>query len=340
MKAKVAVVILNWNGKKFLSDFLPSVIKHNPSYSEIFVADNNSNDDSISFLKSNFPSVNIILNNENLGFAGGYNIALNQISAEYFVLLNSDIEVTENWIEPIIDFMDANLNVGICQPKILSYYNKDEFEYAGAAGGFIDKLGYPFCRGRLFQSLEKDLGQYDEPMEIFWATGASMFVRAELFQTLGGLDACFFAHMEEIDFCWRAANKGQKIYCIPQSTIYHVGGGTLPKNNPKKTFLNFRNNLFLIYKNIPDNRFYRVFFMRLILDKIAAFKFLAEGDFKDCGAVIRAYFAFFKSINRLKSQRKAISPRYFKNTFNKSIVYQYFIKKTTSYSNLPDEWLK
>ncbi|MEI7597469.1 MAG: glycosyltransferase family 2 protein [Bacteroidota bacterium] len=340
MKSKVAVVILNWNGKKFLADFLPSLINSIPSYSCIYVADNKSSDNSVDYVKSTFPSINIIINDDNYGFAGGYNVALNQIEAEYFVLLNSDIEVANNWIEPIINFMDSNPNVGACQPKILSYFEKDKFEYAGASGGYIDKLGYPFCRGRIFQSLETDNNQYNEPIEIFWATGACLFVRAELYKKLGGLDADFFAHMEEIDFCWRLANKGHKIYCIPESKIYHVGGGTLPKSNSRKTYLNFRNNLFLLYKNIPNNRFYSVFFSRLVLDKIAAIKFFIDGDIKDGLAVFKAYFSFIKSISSLRKKRKVINPQFFKNVYNGSIVKEHYIGKINNFNELKNNWLK
>ena len=244
---KTAVVILNWNGKKFLEQFLPYVIKHSSSDAEVIVADNASNDDSVEFLKNNYPEIQIINNNENGGFSKGYNEALSKIDAEYYVLLNSDIEVTENWIKPIIDLMDSDKSIAVCQPKLRSYHQKEMFEYAGAAGGFIDKYGYPFCRGRIFNSIEVDNGQYDDTCEVFWATGAAMFVRAELYHKFGGLDNDFFAHMEEIDFCWRLKNEGYKIMYCADSVVYHVGGGTLPKNSSRKTFLNFRNNFNLLY---------------------------------------------------------------------------------------------
>ena len=303
---KVAIVILNWNGKRFLEKFLPFLVKFNAAYSDIIIADNASSDDSIKFLKEQYPDLRIIQNSENGGFAKGYNDALSQVDTEYYVLLNSDIEVTENWIEPVIALMDSDKNIAACQPKIRSYKNKDEFEYAGAAGGFIDNLGYPFCRGRIFQELEKDEKQFDDVKEIFWATGACMFVRAEIFNKLGGLDNDFFAHMEEIDFCWRLKNDGYKIMYCPKSLIYHVGGGTLPKNNPKKTYLNFRNNFILLYKNLPSEKIFSVLFIRLFLDGIAGMKFLFEGHIKDFFAVIHAHFAFYFSIRKHIKKRKMI----------------------------------
>lgn len=246
---KTAVVILNWNGRKFLKKFLPDVIKFSKKDAEVIVADNASTDDSVAVLKADFPEIRIIENKSNGGFAKGYNQALKLIDAEYYILLNSDIEVTENWINPVIELMESDKNIAACQPKIRSYHEKEKFEYAGAAGGFIDKFGYPFCRGRIFQSLEEDKGQYDDTVEIFWATGAALFIRAELYHKLGGMDDDFFAHMEEIDLCWRLKNEGYKIMYCPKSTVYHVGGGTLPTSSSWKTYLNFRNNFFLIYKN-------------------------------------------------------------------------------------------
>nr|MBP8033086.1 glycosyltransferase family 2 protein [Bacteroidia bacterium] len=246
--SKVAVVILNWNGKPFLEKFLPTVLQYS-SGAQIIVADNQSSDDSVAFLKTQFPQVSVILNPSNDGFATGYNLALKQVKAEYYVLLNSDVEVTENWLQPIIKLMDENLKVAACQPKILDYNHPSKFEYAGAAGGFIDKYGYPFCRGRIFNVLEEDKAQYDTAKEVFWATGACMFVRAEAFWKVGGFDDDYFAHMEEIDVCWRMKNIGYQIYVEPSSKVYHVGGGTLNKLSPRKTFLNFRNNLTTLTKN-------------------------------------------------------------------------------------------
>ena len=297
---KCAVVILNYNGRKFLEQFLPNVLENtNRELAEVIVADNASTDDSVAFMQSHYPHIRLIENESNGGFATGYNLALRQIEAEYFVLLNSDIEVTPHWIEPVLEMMDADETIAACQPKILSYYDKTKFEYAGSCGGFIDKYGYPFCRGRIFQNLETDEGQYDAPMEVFWATGACMFVRAGLFLKCGGLDDSFFAHMEEIDFCWRMKNMGYRIFCCPQSKVYHIGGGTLPKKSPRKTYLNFRNNLSLLVKNLPDNKLRSVIVYRIFLDWIAAFKFLCEGCFGDGRIKHSRYFAqewsFFQS---------------------------------------------
>lgn len=331
---KVAVVILNWNGKKFLADFLPKVIEYSKDIAEVYVADNASTDDSVSFLKKNFPNVKIIINDENYGFAGGYNKALCNLKEEYFILLNSDIEVTPHWIEPVIEFMDKNKNVAACQPKIRSYYEPDKFEYAGAAGGFIDKYGYPFCRGRIFLSTEIDNGQYDDEKEIFWATGACMFVRADLYKTLGGLDDDFFAHMEEIDLCWRLKNKGFQIYYIPSSTVFHIGGGTLPKSNARKTFLNFRNNFMLLYKNLPASSLYWVFLMRLPLDTVAAFKFLIGGDLKEFIAVSKAHFAFYASLKSLRKKRKAINPQKVSQIYKRCIVISHYLLRKKKFSEL------
>ena len=292
LSKKVAVVILNWNGKSFLENFLPNVIKYSSS-AQIIVADNNSTDDSINFLKAHFPQVTLIINKVNDGFAKGYNTALKQVDAEYYVLLNSDVEVTEDWIEPIIELLDSDKNIAACQPKILDYYHKNKFEYAGACGGFIDKYGYPFCRGRLFNVLEEDNGQYNTAIEIFWATGACMFIRSKAFWKVGGFDDDYFAHMEEIDVCWRMKNCGYKIYVEPKSVVYHVGGGTLNKLSPRKTFLNFRNNLITLTKNAaPKFLFFKILY-RMILDGVAAFKFLFEGSGSHFIAVIKAHFSFY-----------------------------------------------
>jgi len=331
---KVAVVILNWNGKRFLEKFLPFLVKYNSAYAEIIIADNASSDDSVEYLTTNYPQLRIIKNSENGGFAKGYNDALSQVDAEYYVLLNSDIEVTENWIDPVIKLMDSDKNIAACQPKICSYSNRDEFEYAGAAGGFIDKYGYPFCRGRIFQELEKDNGQYNDVVEIFWATGACMFVRAEIFHKLGGLDNDFFAHMEEIDFCWRVKNHGYKIMFCPDSLIYHVGGGTLPKNNPRKTYLNFRNNFYLLYKNLPDGKIFPVFFVRLFLDGIAGAKFLFEGDIKDVVAVTKAHFAFYASIGKLRKKRKMMKHTHVSGIYGKSVVFEHYLGKKKTFNQL------
>lgn len=335
---QVAVVILNWNGKKFLETFLPKVIDYSKDLAEIIVADNASSDDSVDFLQNNFPTVRIIRNKENGGFAKGYNEALKQVKAEYYVLLNSDVEVTPDWLQPIISLMDADKKIGAAQPKMLDYKQRDHFEYAGAAGGFIDNLGYPFCRGRIFSSLEKDCGQYDTVSEVFWATGACMFVRAEVFHQLGGFDEDFFAHMEEIDLCWRMHHAGYKVACCPQSYVYHVGGGTLPKNNPRKTYLNFRNNLMMVYKNSPSKVIYFKILMRLILDGIAGLKFLLEGHPKDCIAVIKAHFYFYSSFAKQKQKRKMLKPALKPQTdaliLQESIVAAYYLKGKKKFSEL------
>ncbi|MNF50287.1 N-acetylglucosaminyl-diphospho-decaprenol L-rhamnosyltransferase [compost metagenome] len=270
---KLAVVILNWNGIKLLEQFLPSVVKYSPE-STVYIADNASTDDSISYIRTFFPSVKIVKNDSNLGFAGGYNEALQHIDADIYALVNSDIEVTENWLQPIIKTFESEPKTAIIQPKILDYKNKEYFEYAGAAGGFIDQYGYPFCRGRLFDTLEKDYGQYDDNCEIFWASGACFFIRAAVYNELEGFDGGFFAHQEEIDLCWRAFNKGYKIKYNSESVVYHVGGATLQQGHPKKTFLNFRNSLLMLTKNLPKDKLYWILFCRMILDGIAGLQFL------------------------------------------------------------------
>lgn len=332
---KVAVVILNYNGKKFLGQFLPNVIENtNADLADIVVADNASTDGSVDFMRESFPEIRLIENGYNGGFATGYNMALGQIEAEYFVLLNSDIEVTPHWIEPVIELMDADRNIAACQPKILSYFEKQKFEYAGASGGFIDRYGYPFCRGRLFQHLEEDLAQYDDHCEVFWATGACMFVRADLYLKHGGLDDSFFAHMEEIDFCWRMKNLGYSIYCCPQSKVYHIGGGTLPKSSSRKTYLNFRNNLSLIYKNLPSKHVSWIVAYRILLDWVAAIKFLFGGGLKDFWAVIRAHFAFYKRIPTLRKFRKDHPSRQVSRMYMGNIVFDSFLKGVKRYSDL------
>jgi len=334
MSLNVAVVILNWNGKKFLEQFLPGVIENSKDQAEVIIADNASTDDSVDFLKSAFPELRIIQNETNGGFAKGYNDALKQIDAKYYVLLNSDIEVSPNWIKPVIDLMESDEQIAACQPKLISYYHREKFEYAGAAGGFIDKYGYPFCRGRLFQSIESDGGQYDDVCEIFWATGACIFVKSEIFKNMGGLDERFFAHMEEIDFCWRAKNEGYKIMYCPDSTVYHVGGGTLPKKSWRKTYLNMRNNNIMLYKNLPQDRLFKVFIARLFLDGIAAIKFLFDGGFKDLYAVIKAHWKFFSLITELKEERKKIVHFPVSKVYQRNLVYVYFLKGKRKFSDL------
>ena len=331
---KIAVVILNWNGKKFLEELLPTLIQHTPSEVDIVVGDNASSDNSVEFLKQNYPQIQIIQNDKNYGFAEGYNKVLDKVYADYFVLLNSDVEVTDNWISPIINMMDADDNIAICQPKLLSYYQRDTFEYAGGAGGYIDKYGYPFCRGRLFTTLEKDNGQYNDVCEIFWATGAAMFVKAKVWKDLGGLDGNFFAHMEEIDFCWRAKNAGYKVYYCPQSVVYHIGGGTLPPSSPFKTFLNFRNNFSLLFKNLQKRQLAYVFPIRILMDWVAALKFLAEKKPKEFSAVIKAHWDFYRQIPALKHKRKNITQRKVSNIYNGNIVLEYYLKGKKIFSKL------
>ncbi len=331
---KTAVVILNWNGKKFLEKFLPGVIANSSDSAEIFIADNASSDDSLEFLGKNHPDIRIIKLEKNHGFAGGYNLALQQIEADYYILLNSDIQVTKNWIRPVIDLMQGDPAVAACQPKIRAYNDPERFEYAGAAGGFIDKFGYPFCQGRLFQSLEKDDGQYDLAREVFWATGACMFVRADIFHRLGGFDEDFFAHMEEIDFCWRAKNQRYKIMYCPDSVIFHIGGGTLPKNNSRKTYLNIRNNIIMLFKNLEQERLIRVLAARLILDYLAAFKFLIDGGFSDMAAVIRAHFYFWKHISRLKKKREKIPHLKVSQIYWGNVVLQHYLHRKKSFRQL------
>ena len=286
---KLAIVILNWNGAKMLRQYLPSVLEYSKDEAVVYVADNASTDESITLLKEQFPEVKLILLEKNWGFAEGYNKALQQVDAEYYLLLNSDIEVTEGWLTPMLAFMDAHPEVAACQPKLLSIYQRDSFEYAGACGGYLDRYGYPFCRGRIFDVVEKDQGQYDEPAKIHWATGAALLVRARIYKEVGGLDGRFFAHQEEIEMCWRIRIRGYQLYCLPESKVYHVGGGTLPKSNPMKTYLNFRNNLTMLYKCLPEKDLKPVMRLRWFLDYLAAFQTLIlnrnVGDFK---AIFRA----------------------------------------------------
>ena len=321
---KIAVVILNWNGTKLLKQFLPSVIEFSPE-AAIYVADNASTDESIAVLKRDFPTVKIIQNKENFGFARGYNEALQFVEEPYYALVHSDIEATENWLQPILSTFENNSDVAIIQPKILAYNNKEYFEYAGAAGGFIDKFGLPFCRGRIFDTLEKDTNQYNDITEIFWASGACFFIRNEVFKKLKGFDADFFAHQEEIDLCWRAYNENHKVIYHPNSLVYHVGGATLSVGNPKKTYLNFRNSLSMLLKNLPKNQLFSVLFLRLCLDGIASVKFLLQGDFIHTFAILKAHFYFYRHLFYFLNKREIKQQNnYYKTT---SIIYQYYIKK-------------
>ena len=301
LKPSTAVVILNWNGSELLKKYLPSVIANTPAgVADVIVADNGSTDNSLTVLKDGFPTVKTIFFDKNYGFADGYNRAIATLAGRYryVVLLNSDVAVPAGWIEPLVDFMEAHPEAGACQPKILADRQRDTFEYAGASGGFIDRHGYPYCRGRLFATCEQDKGQYDEPIEIFWATGACLMTRVELYNTVGGLDAEFFAHMEEIDLCWRIHLAGFQIWAVPSSHVFHLGGGSLPAENPKKTYLNFRNNLLLLHKNLPDSTRRRKLFVRRLLDTIAWSKFVATLDFKNARAVLKAHRDFRRMARR------------------------------------------
>lgn len=327
---KIAVVILNWNGVKLLEQFLPSVIKYSPE-ATIYVADNASTDDSVSFVEQNFPSVNIVKNTDNFGFAQGYNEALKYIDEEIYALVNSDIEVTENWLTPILETFEKEPETAIIQPKILDFKNKEYFEYAGAAGGFIDKYGYPFCRGRIFDTIEKDNGQYNDIREITWASGACFFIRSSVYKELKGFDEDFFAHQEEIDLCWRALNKGHKIKYNYKSKVYHVGGATLNQSNPKKTFLNFRNSLLMLVKNVPKNKLLGVLFIRMILDGIAVFHFIFQGKFKHFLAILKAHYYFYSLLSKTYKKRGNFqSKKYYKI---KSIVVNYYLKNGTVFEN-------
>ncbi len=338
MKHRIAVVILNYNGQRFLERFLPTVISLSSHLADIIVADNASTDHSVAFMKTHFPNIALIQNPTNGGFATGYNQALQQVKNEYYVLLNSDIEVGEHWLEPLLELMDSDKNIAACQPKMLSFADKAYFEYAGAGGGFIDKFGYPFCRGRLFQHVEKDEGQYNDVREVFWASGACMFVRAELYHQMGGLDDDFFAHMEEIDFCWRLKNAGYKIMYCPHSSVYHIGGGTLPKNSPRKTYLNFRNNLSMLYKNLPSSFFTYVMVSRLFLDGVASMKFLVDGGWGDFFAVLRAHAHFYRKLPALQAKRKKNNPQAVRNVYRKNIVIEYFLKRKTTYDTFDEKY--
>lgn len=337
--AKVAIVILNWNGQKMLAKYLPNVIEYSRQDAEIWVADNSSSDGSMHLLETQFPQVKTIVLEQNFGFAEGYNRALKQIDAAYYVLLNSDVEVSHHWLTPLIEFMDSHQQVAACQPKLLAEYDKDSFEYAGACGGFLDKYGYPFCRGRIFDTVERDNGQYDYQQEILWATGACMMIRSKDYWTAGGLDGRFFAHNEEIDLCWRLRLMGRKIYCIPESEVYHVGGGTLPKSNPMKTYLNFRNNLTMLYKNLSDTELTHVMRMRRFLDYLAAFETLVLkrnwGDFK---AIFKARRAFKTWKHEFDEDRRKIQTGRVKEeipqVYNLSIIWQYYAKGKKLFSQL------
>ncbi|NER16686.1 glycosyltransferase family 2 protein [Spongiivirga citrea] len=319
----IAVVILNWNGKELLKQFLPSVIAHS-KYASIYLADNASTDDSIDFVTQNYPSIKIIRNTENGGYARGYNEALQHLDEDIFCLLNSDVEVTANWLDPIVSRFQVDKNVAIIQPKILDFKKKTHFEYAGAAGGYIDKYGYPFCRGRIFHTIEKDEQQYDQACELFWASGACFFIRKQVFTELNGFDEDFFAHQEEIDLCWRAFNKSYKSYFEPSSVIYHVGGATLSTNNPKKTYLNFRNSLFMLLKNLPKRKVFPIIFVRMLLDGVAGIQFLIKLKPAHFVAIMRAHLSFYSKFRIMKSKRSTSNKN--QNYYMlKSIVTNYYV---------------
>ena len=338
---EIAVAVLNWNGQKLLKEFLPSVVQHS-TQADVYLVDNNSSDESVSYVISNYPSIKIIQTNSNLGYAGGYNFAIAEIKNPFIVLLNSDIETTENWLDAPLKLLKEDNSIGACQPKIKAYKNKDSFEYAGAAGGFIDYLGYPFCRGRLFEELEKDNGQYDNDLEIFWASGACMFVNRKAFYDAGELDASFFAHMEEIDLCWRMKNSGYKIFYTSNSTVYHLGGGTLNSHSTQKTFLNFRNNLYLLFKNLPATTLFPILFARLILDGVAAVKFSIGLKPKHSFAIVKAHFSFYANFNRLAKERRNYyhTLKGLKSTqmYSNSIVIDHFLKGAKTFSDLKGEF--
>ncbi len=329
--AEVAVVILNWNGVDFLKKFLPPLIRYtNPGIAGIWVADNGSTDASLELLNTDFPSVKIIELRKNLGFAEGYNRALEQIEVPYYVLLNSDVEVSENWLEPMYSVLCEDPGLGVCGPKIRSWHRKEAFEHAGAAGGFLDKYGYPFCRGRIFNVLENDEGQFDNNVDVLWASGACLMIRSDLYKRAGGLDPFFFAHMEEIDLCWRIRSMGYRVQFCYEATVFHVGGGTLPKNDHNKTYLNFRNNIILLYKNLPSTRLFRVLLPRLILDYISMVQFLARFELWNFFAVIKAHIFLLghvRSVRRLRKNNLAIcEPAVHPEIYNRSIVYNFFLK--------------
>lgn len=331
---KTAVVILNWNGRQMLERFLPSVVAHTQGDAEIVVADNGSNDDSLPFLAEHYPSLRVIAFDRNYGFAGGYNRALAAIEADIYVLLNDDVEVTEGWIDPIVALFEKEPDVAVVQPKMLMYDDRSRFEYAGGAGGFIDRYGYPFCRGRLFDTIECDTGQYDTPCDIFWASGAALFVRAKVWKAMGGLDDDFFAHSEEIDFCWRVKNSGMKIRYCPQSVVYHVGGGTLPKSSPHKTYLNFRNNRAMLVKNLHDGDYHTILRRRFLLDLLAALTFTLQGKAAEGYAVLRALRDCHRWSQSLKQKRAASTHHPVDGIYQHLLLIRYHLHHERHFSQL------
>ena len=336
---KLSIVILNWNGSHYLERFLPSIVKYSSyEWAEIVVADNHSGDDSSEVVAKNFPAVKFLQFDRNYGFAEGYNLALKNNKADYLVLLNSDVEVTENWLEPMIQMMDAHPFIGACQPKIMQLDHPYKFEYAGASGGFIDHYGYPFCRGRIVNFQEHDIGQYNSPISVFWASGAAMVVRGKLWHEFGGFDADFWAHMEEIDLCWRMKNRGYKVVVCPQSKVFHLGGGSLSYGSPQKIYLNFRNNLFLLYKNLPTGKFHKILFIRMILDGVAALQFLVTGQFIAFTKVLAAHRDFYRSLGKLSKKRNDLQRKIVKTNhpeiYKGSLIFDFFIAKKRKFSSL------
>ena len=336
---KVAIVILNWNGAEMLRTYLPSVLDYSREEAVVYIADNASTDDSAEIIRKEFPDCKLIILDQNWGFADGYNKALEQIDAEYYFLLNSDVRVTHHWLTPLIEFMDYHQDVAACQPKLLSESDNDYFEYAGACGGFLDYYGYPFCRGRIFDTVEEDNAQYDYNQSILWATGAAMMIRSIDYKAVGGLDGRFFAHNEEIDMCWRLRSMGREIYCVPESSVFHVGGGTLPKSNSQKTFLNFRNNLLMIYKNVDDSELDHVLRVRRILDYVAAYWTLLRGNFGDFMAIYRARREFHRLVPLFKESRSKIQCNvklhHIPERTKFSILAHYYLKGHKVFSSLP-----
>lgn len=338
-KFKTAIVILNWNGEKLLREFLPSVLEtSNLPEAKVIVADNGSTDSSLDVLRDEFPQVEILNLKQNYGFAKGYNEALKQIDAKYYVLLNSDVEMSRIWLEPIEKLLDEDETIGAAQPKILSYLEKKKFEYAGAAGGFVDCYGFPFCRGRILENLEEDQGQYNQPSDIFWGSGACLVVRSSLYHKAGGLDESFWAHMEEIDLCWRIKNMGFRIVYCPESRVYHLGGGSLPYGSPRKLYLNFRNNLSLLYKNLPQRKLLPTLFIRILLDGVAACHLLTQFNIRGFFSVFRAHLSFYGNLPSLRKKRKA-HDSFLKRTmhpemYKQSILWAYYIKNKKRFSEL------
>ena len=331
---KIAIVILNWNGRDLLEKFLPSIVKYSLEDAEVYVADNNSSDESISFLQAHFPEVKIVQNKINGGYAKGYNDALQHIKADVYALVNSDIEVTNDWLKPIKTVFKENKSTAIIQPKLLDYKDKTKFEYAGAGGGFVDFMGYPFCRGRIFMDLETDQGQFNDVADIFWASGACFFIKSKIYHELGGFDEEYFAHQEEIDLCWRVQNEGHQIKYVGGSEVYHVGGATLKESNPHKTYLNFRNSLFTIAKNVPKRFVFLVIFFRLLLDAVAGIKFIVELRPVHSWAIIKAHISFYWHVRKMLKKRRALSFKQTNYFYCFSVVWEHFIKGKKKFSQI------